>query len=136
MAWDLVDEPLDYLWDKFEDMTEDTFLHILTYTETIQQHIQNMIEEVDLSDGVDITDIASVLVYALEAANLDQTAHVVDTVADIIECKKFEDCTDDLVDLAKIMCRLSENTFIEACAVSNTNNSTVSSTVNSTMATQ
>ena len=36
MAWDLVDEPLDYLWDKFEDMTEDTFLHILTYTETIQ----------------------------------------------------------------------------------------------------
>ena len=43
-----------------------------------------MVEEVDLSDGVDITDIASVLVYALEAANLNQTAHVVDTVADII----------------------------------------------------
>merc|ERR1719266_2315869 len=69
---------------------------------------------IHLSNGVDITDIASVLVYALEAANLNQTAHVVDTVADIIECEKFEDCTDDLIDLAKIMCRLSENTFIEA----------------------
>ena len=87
-----------------------------------------MVEEVDLSDGVDITDIASVLVYALEAANLNQTAHVVDTVADIIECEKFEDCTDDLIDLAKIMCRLSENTFIEACTVSNTGNSITMST--------